>query len=187
MGFSFKGLFCGSEPNKTKLTNEINQRFSNEIESNISSVTKQINDIINASVKKVINNTKISGSANSNVSQAFVLEDTLVDGSTLNFNFNSEAKSKQEQYAEVMKNNTSIDEIRTNIVNEIKSKAQASTDFQALLSSMNSANNDQSKLTQGEMNNMVNKLTGLFDYSSTNTDIKNKVNTELKIVITNRI
>ena len=187
MGFSFKGLFCGSEPNKTKLTNEINQRFSNEIESDVSSLAKQINDIINTSVKKVINDTVITGDASGNLSQAFILSESVVENSTLNFNFNSEAKSKQEQFAKVMQTNDSIDEIRTNIINEIKQKATANTDFQALLTSMNSTNNNQSKLTQGEMNNMVNKLTGLFDYSSTNTDINNKVNTELKNVIKNRI
>lgn len=186
MGFSFKGLFCGSEPNKMKLKNEINQRFSNNIENDIITATKEINTIINTAVEEIITTTTITGDASSDLSQALILTDSLIEDSTLNFNFNSDAKSKQNQFAYVMKNTTSINDIRTKIIDDIKSKAAGNTDFKALLASMNSANNNQSELTQGEMNNMINKLTGLFDYSSTNTNITNVVDTELQNIIKNR-
>ncbi len=187
MGFSFKGLFCGSEPNKMKLKNEINQRFSNEIESNVSTLAKNINK----SIKKMVDDKMEANISNtSNVgsnSQVLIIENSKFKGATIDANFNLVSTAKQNSFNTTMTQIFTDSKIQDDIKNEIKTNIKADTDFKALLASMNSANNNQSELTQGEMNNMINKLTGLFDYSSTNTNITNVVDTELKNIITNRI
>jgi hypothetical protein len=187
MGFSFKGLFCGSEPNKTKIKNEINQRFSNKINNDVRSLAEILNNIITTSVTEIVNNTDISAQNSAQLSQALNISGSTISGSTLNFNYNASLKTAMTQYATVMTNTQKIEDIRNDVIAKIKAQTKGDTNFNALLSSMNSANNKQSELTQGEMNNMINKLTGLFDYSSTNTDINNTVTTELENVITNRI
>ena len=177
MPFSIKGFLCGTDPNKTNITNAITLNYQSYLSSKVETLINSITDVVNSEVTnntdKIFNQniTKLSNSGTIEINGG-TFEDNSITNVQIN-NFNDNYQTESQTFL-------SNPENMTNIINNIKTQIEAdmknSIDTAANITAASELSNMDESKTSGELNNLINKVSGLFDYQTTDTTINNSIN-----------
>ncbi len=189
MPFNLHDFFCGSSPNNTSLTNAIKLQFENHLSSQVDNLINTMTDIINSNVTKTQNYTKIktditSGSANYVYGNGWRVSGK---GSILRIDLSTYTNTITDNFNDIFNSTQNSNNFLNNIKLDLENKAKTDIDFAAQLAAASEMQNKDSEKTAGEINNMVNKVAGLFDYKTSNTTINNTIDQSFKNIISSNI
>jgi hypothetical protein len=187
MPFSLKGFFCGTDPNKTNITNAINLQYQSHLSTKIETVINSISNIINSDISEAKSNIADDTSVNSGISQVVEGQNWIIDGSIVNIDLNSVNDTLAQQVSNYKNNAQNISNTLTKIKDNIVADAKNSIDMAANLTAASELSNMDDTKTGGELNNLINKVSGLFDYQTTDTTINNTISHTFDNYISSKI
>lgn len=185
MACFFAGVGCAKS--RTEIENNLNQLFKTQLETNIEMLAESISESMKTLVTDSFNQVKSSKISALGISQQINISKTIFGDADVNISLNSVNQADLESLDELKSNFKIENRIKDDITNQIKSETENNTSLQKAIESASSIGNDKSKLTDGELNNLIDSVKQTFSPSSDDTSVKTFINQQFETIITNRI
>ncbi len=181
------GLLGGGKVSRTTIENTINIAFKTHLETQVKLLAEEINSKITEVVNQNFFDVRDKAIVNQGGSQMINITDTTIENSGVTINLGLKSNADLSAYNQ-LKSNINIEvDIIDKIISNIEQLVSNKSIIDKAIDSANAISNDKTKLTEGEMNNIVDKVMDSVSAGSDINNITNYINQQFETIVSNRI